>query len=186
MAVIEPKVHGAWNLHEALLENDLDFFVSLASGAGLVGNPGQSAYCATVTFLDACSSYRASLGLAGNTIDLGAVNGVGYLAERPELHRQTKKVSGRDINEKELLAIVNVAISGQIGKDPNCHSIFGIEYTGDEEQSFWGRRPMFSQMRITNRSRQKDRGASAEMPQSISKDLHEAPSAAAAKKLIYD
>jgi hypothetical protein len=45
-AVIAPKLQGAWNLHE-LLPKDLDFFVSLASASGRIGNVGQSIYAGT-------------------------------------------------------------------------------------------------------------------------------------------
>ena len=186
MTVIKPKVNGAWYLHDALLQNELDFFVSLASCTGVIGNHGQAAYCATTTFLNAFSSYRASMGLPASTIDLGAVAGVGYLAERPEVHMQIKEVVGQDISEKELLAVLDAAISSQIGRDSNYHSIVGLEYTGDQAQHFWSHRPMFSHMRVKTIAQRRDRNESAKVPQSVSQSLPGAPSAAAAKKLIYD
>jgi aryl carrier-like protein len=186
MAVIAVKVHGAWNLHHALLENDLDFFVSMASSTGLIGNHGQSAYCATTTFLDAFSSYRASMGLPAHTINLGVVVGVGYFVERPELGLQGKKTLGQEINETKLLAVLDGAMSGQMGKESHYHSIVGLEYTGDDAQNFWSRRPIFSHLRAKKGPRRNDHDGSAETTESVSKRLHEAPSAAAAKKLIYD
>ena len=184
MTVIKPKINGAWNLHNALLKTELDFFVSLASSTGVVGNQGQAAYCATTTFLDAFSSYRASLGLPASTIDLAGVAGVGYLVERPELHKQTVKLLGQEVSPKELLAVLDAAISGQIGRDSNYHSVVGLAYTGDEAQNFWSHRPMFSHMRARTRSQRK--GESVTIRPSVSQNLREATSAAAAKKLIYD
>ena len=133
MAVIRPKVDGAWNLHNALLNHNLDFFVSIAFISALIGNHGQSAYSATTTFLDAFAAHRASLGLAASTIDLGAVTGVGYLAVRgPKLQDQMRNVMGAEIDEKELLAILDVAISGHVGKDSNYATITGLQCTGND------------------------------------------------------
>ncbi|KAL8832103.1 MAG: hypothetical protein Q9191_000460 [Dirinaria sp. TL-2023a] len=186
MAVIRPKVEGAWNLHNTLLNNKLDFFVSFASVTGLIGNHGQSAYCATTTFLEAFASYRASLGLAASTIDLGAVTDVGYLAVRgPDLQDQMRNVIGAEINEKELLAILDAAISGRVGKDSNYATITGLQCTGNDAQSFWSHDPLFSHMRGKNRTRQRqDVGAAA--ASSAWKGLAEAESLATARKVIYD
>ena len=40
-----PKIQGSWNLHE-FMPQDLDFFIMLSSLAGILGNRGQSNYCA--------------------------------------------------------------------------------------------------------------------------------------------
>lgn len=186
MAVIRPKVDGAWNLHNTLLNNDLEFFVSIASITGLIGNHGQSAYCATTTFLDAFSAYRASIGLAASTIDLGAVTEVGYLAVRSaRMRAEMKDVMGAEINEQELLAIMDTAISGHIGKDSNYHSITGLQCTGGDAQRFWSQDPMFSHMRVKKSTLQKDAGSAANT-QSVREQLAGAESMAAAKKIIYD
>jgi hypothetical protein len=44
--ITAPKVQGAWNMHE-LLPKDLDFFLSLSSASGCIGNVGQSIYAGT-------------------------------------------------------------------------------------------------------------------------------------------
>ena len=186
MAVIRPKVNGAWNLHNTLLNNELDFFVSIASSTGLIGNHGQSAYCATTTFLEAFASYRVSMGLPASTIDLGAVTDVGYLAVRGrELQDQVRKVMGAEIKEKELLAILDAAISGHVGKDSNCSTITGLQCTGNDAQNFWSRDPLFSHLRIKNGTQQKG-VISPTMALSARKGLAEAESLVAAKKVIYD
>lgn len=49
--VMGPKVKGAWHLHE--LFQDLDFFVSLSSAAGVFGRTGTSLYAgASVSLYD--------------------------------------------------------------------------------------------------------------------------------------
>ncbi|KAL9126150.1 MAG: hypothetical protein Q9217_004761 [Psora testacea] len=186
MAVIRPKVEGAWNLHNTLLNNDLDFFVSIASTTGLIGNHGQSAYCATTTFLEAFSAYRASLGLAASTIDLGAVTEVGYLAVQSEkMQDQMRMVMGAEINQRELLAIIDAAISGHIGKGSNYHSITGLRCTGNDAQKFWSYDPIFSHMRVKKSAVQRDIG-SATTAFSVRQRLAEVESSGAAKKVIYD
>ena len=83
---IKPRVDGAWNLHHCLAENRLDFFIILASTSGLTGLAGQAAYAASNTFLDSFSTYRNNMGLRTGVIDIGIVEGVGYVAESaPEL-----------------------------------------------------------------------------------------------------
>ncbi|MGB9305381.1 MAG: SDR family NAD(P)-dependent oxidoreductase, partial [Mycobacterium sp.] len=71
-----PKVHGAWHLHEALqnmeAEQPLDWFCSFSSAAALVGSPGQGAYAAANSWLDAFTQWRKSQGLPATSIAWGA------------------------------------------------------------------------------------------------------------------
>lgn len=76
--VFDPKVEGCLNIHRALRNETLDFFVALSSGCGIIGTPGQSNYAASCTFLDSFAKYRQSLGLHAVSIDLGYVEDIGY------------------------------------------------------------------------------------------------------------
>ena len=71
-----PKVHGAWHLHHALreLEADqpLDWFCSFSSAAALLGSPGQGAYAAANSWLDAFTHWRRAQGLPATAIAWGA------------------------------------------------------------------------------------------------------------------
>jgi polyketide synthase 5 len=71
-----PKVYGAWNLHCALQEADsgqpLDWFCSFSSAAALVGSPGQGAYAAANSWLDAFTRWRRARGLPATAIAWGA------------------------------------------------------------------------------------------------------------------
>jgi NADP-dependent 3-hydroxy acid dehydrogenase YdfG len=51
--VTKSKVKGAWNFHNALLNQELDFFVAISSAASAVSSRGQAAYSAANTFLNA-------------------------------------------------------------------------------------------------------------------------------------
>jgi polyketide synthase 5 len=71
-----PKVQGAWNLHEALqaagADDQLDWFCSFSSAAAMVGSPGQGAYAAANSWIDAFTRWRRAHGLPANVIAWGA------------------------------------------------------------------------------------------------------------------
>lgn len=81
---IHAKVAGTWNLHNAAQQEQqqpLDFFTMLSSISGVVGNKGQANYAAGNAFLDTFAYFRQSQGLRANTVDLGLIEDVGYVAE---------------------------------------------------------------------------------------------------------
>lgn len=78
--VVEPKMLGAWNLHRATLQEDLDYFVMFSSVSAVYGNPGQGNYAAGNAFLDKFACYRRSLGLPANTINWGVIGEAGYVS----------------------------------------------------------------------------------------------------------
>lgn len=67
-----PKVYGAWYLHEATASADLDWFCSFSSAAAMVGSPGQAAYAAANSWLDAFTQWRRAQGLPATAIAWGA------------------------------------------------------------------------------------------------------------------
>ncbi|MGA8254911.1 MAG: beta-ketoacyl reductase, partial [Mycobacterium sp.] len=67
-----PKIYGAWNLHEATASLPLDWFCLFSSGAALIGSPGQGAYAAANSWLDAFCHWRRVNGLPATAIGWGA------------------------------------------------------------------------------------------------------------------
>jgi NADPH:quinone reductase-like Zn-dependent oxidoreductase len=67
----EPKVTGAWRLHEATAPHRLDWFVVHSSMASLLGNPGQAAYAAANAWLDAFAAWRTARGLPTLAVNWG-------------------------------------------------------------------------------------------------------------------
>jgi NADPH:quinone reductase-like Zn-dependent oxidoreductase/acyl carrier protein len=72
-----PKVHGAWHLHHAALDQPLDWFCSFSSVAALFGSPGQGAYAAANSALDAFTAWRRAQGLPATAIAWGAWDQIG-------------------------------------------------------------------------------------------------------------
>lgn len=67
-----PKVHGAWNIHRATAAQPLEWFCLFSSAAALVGSPGQGAYAAANSWLDAFAHWRRAQGLPATSIAWGA------------------------------------------------------------------------------------------------------------------
>jgi polyketide synthase 5 len=79
-----PKVYGAWKLHTATAHQPLDWFCSFSSAAALVGSPGQGAYAAANSWLDAFTHWRRSQGLPATSIAWGAWAEIGRAVELAE------------------------------------------------------------------------------------------------------
>ncbi|MFF1913501.1 SDR family NAD(P)-dependent oxidoreductase [Streptomyces sp. NPDC058239] len=69
--VWNPKVTGAWQLHNATSAHTLDWFVVFSSMASLLGNPGQGVYAAANSWLDAFAAWRTSAGLPTLAVNWG-------------------------------------------------------------------------------------------------------------------
>ena len=92
--VLWPKMLGAWQLHRATLNRDLDLFVLFSSITGVVGNSGQGNHAAANAFLDQLAGYRRSLGLPGQSIAWGAWAGLGEAEEQRERIERQLEASG--------------------------------------------------------------------------------------------
>lgn len=104
---IKPKVDASWNLHQVLLDKDLDFFILLSSTSGIVGNRGQSNYCAGNTYQDALARYRVSQGLPATSLDLGMILSVGFVAENAELIGHLRAEGFTAMREEEFHALLD-------------------------------------------------------------------------------
>lgn len=79
--VMAPKVDGAWNLHRATRDEDLEFFVLFSSAVSVLGSPGQGNYSAANSFLDALAHLRRAEGRPGMSINWGPWADVGLVAD---------------------------------------------------------------------------------------------------------
>ncbi|MEU0502635.1 type I polyketide synthase [Nocardia sp. NPDC005998] len=78
--VLRPKVDGARHLDALTAQDPLDLFVLFSSAAALVGNPGQSAYAAANSYLDALAVARRFDGRPGLSIQWGPFADIGLAA----------------------------------------------------------------------------------------------------------
>jgi acyl carrier protein len=146
--VIEGKVLGGWNIHNALANTPLDFFVAISSAAGAVGNRGQAAYSAANCFLNGLVQHRLSQGLPASSLDLTAVSDSGYLAEDLEKAAEVARNLGSDtICEREVLALLAAAIDGTLASACNGHTITGMRITATL-RPFWTDDAKFVAMRL--------------------------------------
>ncbi|KAK2800138.1 Type I Iterative PKS [Emmonsiellopsis sp. PD_5] len=117
-----PRVQGAWNLHELL--PDVDFFVTLSSHVGSLGNIGQGIYASTASFFDAFSRHRIARGQPSVVIALPVVLGVGYVVEHGLVETLVGSL-GLFITEADLYTLVKGAIIGSssgLNRDGNAIS----------------------------------------------------------------
>lgn len=150
---IHAKVQGTWNLHKAsqeLQKQSLDFFTMLSSTSGIVGNKGQANYAAANTFLDAFASYRQTLGLRANTVDLGLIEDVGYVAEQDSgLEVRFDKRQWTPINEGMLRKILTYSIlqqdtSAPLNANSSTEMITGVAFPLPQDGSELAGEPRFS------------------------------------------
>ncbi|XP_077159356.1 mycolipanoate synthase-like [Paroedura picta] len=98
--VLSPKVAGAMNLHHATQGQELDYFVCYSSVASFLGNSLQVNYAAANSFLDLFCHYRRNCGLAGQSINWGALN-LGLLQNQNEIQNllESKGIEILQVNE---------------------------------------------------------------------------------------
>lgn len=90
-AVLEPKVTGTINMHNATLGDDLAFFVLASSRTSLVGAPGQSDYVAANAFLNAFAKYRRNIGLPALSLCWNTWADIGMAARRRHMGRTERQ-----------------------------------------------------------------------------------------------
>lgn len=108
--VVQPKVQGTWNLHHALLDQKLDFFVLFSSLAGLVGQIGQANYASANAVLDAFVQFRHHQGLAASVLDLGPVSQIGYVAGNEKVLNTLQTQSFHSLREQDVIDGLELAI----------------------------------------------------------------------------
>lgn len=88
VSTFDAKIDGAWALHLATQERQLDCFVFFSSIASLLGSPAQANYAAGNAFLDGLALHRQRVGLPALSIQWGPWDGIGMSARLQERDRQ--------------------------------------------------------------------------------------------------
>jgi len=94
-AVLEPKLLGAWNLHQLTLDIPLNYFVLYSSITTSVGNPGQGNYVAANAGLEGVAELRRGMGLPATSIGWGPISDAGYLTRNESVKESLEQRLGR-------------------------------------------------------------------------------------------
>ncbi|KAI4268067.1 MAG: hypothetical protein LQ337_008059 [Flavoplaca oasis] len=141
----QPKVQGSINLHEALKDTPLDWFIMTSSTSGTLGTPGQANYSAANSFMDSLARHRVANGLPAASLILPMVLGVGVVAENPAIEEALKRKGIYGINDEHLLESFEAAMLMQQKKDSIDHLIVGFDpqllqrslNDGETTDAFW-------------------------------------------------
>lgn len=127
--VLEPKVSGAWNLHQATLQDPIDMFVLYSSSSAVIGNPGQGAYVAGNLYLDSLAQYRRSLGRSGLAIEWGAIKDAGFLTRHSNVADMLRTRTGLDATPSRD-ALRDLGRLSSVGATRVCVARFDLQRIG--------------------------------------------------------
>ncbi|PSB21039.1 short-chain dehydrogenase [filamentous cyanobacterium CCP2] len=137
--VMQPKVQGAWNLHQLTQTLPIDFFVTFSSAASLLGSPGQGNYAAANAFMDALAHYRRAQGLPGLSINWGPWSDAGMAASLDQRNQERLTTQGiQPIASEQGLQVLEQVLGqeiAQIGVLPFDWSVFGQQFSNTSPPS---------------------------------------------------
>ncbi|KAL8734235.1 MAG: hypothetical protein Q9181_003294 [Wetmoreana brouardii] len=187
--IMRPKVQGAWNLHKSLQKINVDFFVMLASAAGILGTRGQAVYASTSTFLGAFARWRQAQNLPANTLYLGAVSEVGYVADNSDRQAAINTTYGdKGLTEREFLAFLRAAIDHQ-HSTPEIYTSLALGGGSSDTNVYWASDAKFAHLRraaLASQDEGSNRSAAPDdqAPRSLAQHLQSVDSLEAAREKI--
>ena len=110
-SVLAPKAYGAWLLHEATKNLDLDCFVMFSSVSSIFGNPAQGNYAAANAFLDSLAHHRRGLGLPALTINWGVLGGEGYVARNERVAEFLARQGTGELSPREVMQLTESSLA---------------------------------------------------------------------------
>ena len=123
LRAVQPKVDGAWHLHNHTRELDLDAFVLYSSMSWNIGTPGQANYAAANGFLEALATHRRELGLPALAINWGAIGEVGFIA-RNQLETLAR-MGWTGISPDNALGFLGRCLTQGVTRS----SVFGVDWS---------------------------------------------------------
>jgi NADPH:quinone reductase-like Zn-dependent oxidoreductase/acyl carrier protein len=115
-AVLAPKAHGAWLLHEGTLGLELDCFVMFSSGSSVFGNSAQGNYAAANAFLDSLAHHRQAIGLPALAINWGALGGEGYVARNERVAEYLTRLGLTPLSPGEVIVLLESFLSAGVAQ----------------------------------------------------------------------
>ncbi len=103
--VFGAKARGAWYLHRCTETLPLDYFVLFSSVSAIIGNAAQGNYVAANCFLDSLAHHRRQRGLAGLSVNWGALGDVGMAATSQQLEDYLMGIGMRTFPASAALSV---------------------------------------------------------------------------------
>lgn len=149
---VAPKVDGSRLLDELFYTTKLDFFILFTSLGNIMGNTGQGSYVAANQYMVALAAQRKKRGVAGSTIAISTLVGIGYVetSENFDTVDFTSLGGYRNVSEQDYLQHFAEGIRiGKPGNHENSEIATGLVPTYDDGSSQnyrarFGRDPKFS------------------------------------------
>ncbi|MGW7150823.1 type I polyketide synthase, partial [Streptomyces sp. NPDC054878] len=112
--VLRPKADGARHLHELTAGLGLSAFVLFSASAGLLAGPGQAAFAAANTFLDALAAHRRARGLPATSVAWGQWEQAGGITARLDAPGRARlaRTGLRPMSTPQALALLGAARAG--------------------------------------------------------------------------
>ncbi|HLF25325.1 MAG TPA: SDR family NAD(P)-dependent oxidoreductase [Anaerolineae bacterium] len=138
VAVMNPKVAGAWHLHALTQHAPLDFFMLFSSVASLLGSAGQGNHAAANAFLDALAHWRRAQGLPALSINWGAWSEVGAAARLGVDARVAAQGVGSIASEQGVHIVERLMQSSatQVGVMPIDWAMFAQQFAAGKVPPF--------------------------------------------------
>ena len=156
--VLWPKIVGAWHLHRATMDRDLDMFILFSSRVGVMGNPGQANHAAANAFLDQLAGHRRALGLPGQSIAWGAWSEIGEAAEqRDRIEQRRAALGGRWFTPQQGIQ----ALERLVRQDTTTSVVMSMDWSVFEE-AVEDRPPLLEDMLSSATDDEADGSASSE------------------------
>ncbi|KFA81700.1 hypothetical protein S40288_08093 [Stachybotrys chartarum IBT 40288] len=128
--VTRPKVVGFELLDELFYDTSLDFFAIASSVASVIGFSGQSNYAAASLFMTGLMHNRRKRGVAGSSISIPGVLGLGVAANAANFDFEYFQSIGYiNISEVDLQVLFAEAVlSGRAGSDAYVEVAMGVNH----------------------------------------------------------
>jgi len=108
---MRPRVIGTINLHNALLNSPLDFFIMWSSWTTILGSLSQGNYMASNSFMDDFARHRLSQGLPATSLSLGHILDVGIVSTNLQYQEHLNRIGLYGNGEIDFLQYCEAAIS---------------------------------------------------------------------------
>lgn len=123
--VLGPKVNGTINLHEATLNQPLDFFTMTSSIVSVIGTATQASYSAANSYQDAFARFRLAQGLPAHSFAMGMISDVGFASSREEIQRSLLRNGVYGTSESELIRLLDATFTAQPMLDDRFDALAG-------------------------------------------------------------